>query len=78
MNEKPSNSQIIKWFTEMLPEHIEVDPFNYDYESDSQEEKSIKNNELCRMQWYPDNPVGFFDIAAPTLNDLMSYSIKLK
>ena len=46
------------------------------WESDEAKAESIKTGELWEMQWYPDTPVAFFSVAAPTLNDLLKFAMK--
>ena len=50
----------------------------YQWESDEHKQRAIDTNEIWTLQWYPDNPVGFFAIAAPTLDELLAYAETLK
>lgn len=36
--------------------------------------KAIETNELWIMHWYPETPVGFHQIAAPTLAELLAFA----
>lgn len=42
-----------------------------DWESEESKQKAIDTNEIWTLQWYPDTPVGFYAVAAPTLDDLL-------
>lgn len=42
-----------------------------DWEDENSKQKAIDTNEVRTLQWYPDTPVGFCAIAAPTLSDIL-------
>jgi hypothetical protein len=42
-----------------------------DWENEEAKQKAIVSDEIWTIQWYPDTPVGFIAIAAPTLTDLL-------
>ena len=42
-----------------------------DWVSLEEREKAHKTNELWTIQWYPDTPIGFFFLAASTLEALL-------
>ncbi len=44
------------------------------FENEEMEKKSIETNEIWELQWYPDTPIGFYDIFAPTLEDLLRFA----
>lgn len=39
--------------------------------SDEAKLRSIETDEIWAIQWYPDTPVGFCAVAAPTLEELL-------
>ena len=41
-----------------------------DWENEAAKQKAIDTDEIWTLQWYPETPVGFCAIAAPTLADL--------
>lgn len=41
-----------------------------DWESEEAKQIAIDTDEIWVMHWYPETPVGFFAVAAPTLADL--------
>lgn len=45
-----------------------------DWENPEMRQKAIDTDEIWELHWYPDTPVGFFRIAAPTLADLLRYA----
>lgn len=45
-----------------------------EWENEEEKQKAIDTNEIWTLQWYPETPVGFFGIAAPTLADLLRIS----
>lgn len=42
-----------------------------DFESPAQLERAVATDECWVLQWYPDTPVGFNRVAAPTLEDAL-------
>jgi hypothetical protein len=44
---------------------------HYDWESDEAKRLAIETAEVWTLQWYPESPISFHSIAAPTLHDLM-------
>jgi len=44
---------------------------HYDWESDKAKQIAIDTDEIWTLQWYPETPIGFQSIAAPTLHDLL-------
>ena len=46
------------------------------WENEAMKAKSIETGELWEMQWYPDTPVSFYCVAAPTLADLLRYAME--
>ena len=42
-----------------------------DWESEAAKKQAIATNEIWTLQWYPETPVGFCAVAAPTLADLL-------
>jgi hypothetical protein len=44
------------------------------WESPEHRQRAIDTNELWVMRWYPDTPIGFNEIAAPTLQDLIAFA----
>ncbi len=52
-------------------------PFNdEDWVSLEEKQKSIDTNELWKLQWYPDTPVGFYVLLASSLYVLLDKANK--
>ena len=43
----------------------------YDWKDDESKRRSIATNEVWTLQWYPDTPIGFCAVAAPTLQEVL-------
>lgn len=41
-----------------------------DWENEDAKQRAIDTDEIWTLQWYPDTPVGFYALAAPTLAEL--------
>jgi len=65
-----------KWWAE----ESERDPDNppYDWESDEARERALATDEVWTLHWYPRTPIGFFCIAAPTLDELLAYALQVE
>jgi hypothetical protein len=46
------------------------------WESEEHKQRALDTGELWEMSWYPDTPVGFHCIAAPTLGELFTWAEK--
>lgn len=41
------------------------------WKDDDAIQRAISTDEIWELQWYPDTPVGFYRVAAPTLHELL-------
>jgi len=46
--------------------------------SSEEKAKAIKNNSMWSLQWYPNTPVGSYDVSASSLEPLIDHVIKHK
>lgn len=44
------------------------------WESKEAEKRAIESDEIWVLQWYPETPVGFHCIAAPTIDELLQWA----
>lgn len=51
---------------------------NTDWISLEEKKKAIETNELWRIQWYPDTPVGFYILLSSSLEILLEAANKVK
>lgn len=61
------------WITE--EETREVFP---DWKDEAAKQKAIDTDEVWTLQWYPNTPIGFNFVAAPTLEELLAYAAEYK
>jgi hypothetical protein len=47
---------------------------NYEWKDDESKRRAIEADEIWTLQWYPDTPIGFHSVAAPTLDELLEYA----
>ena len=45
----------------------------YRFCSPEERQECCNTNSIWTLQWYPDTPVGFYSISAPTLNRLFAF-----
>jgi hypothetical protein len=48
------------------------------WESEEHKQKAINTNEIWTLQWYPETPIGFYEISAPTLEDLLNFTKRVE
>lgn len=49
-----------------------------DWESDEAKQQAIEADSIWTLQWYPDTPIGFYAVAAPTLTDLLRFAANVE
>ena len=60
---------------ETVKEHLEKGYWEFcEWESDGHKQRAIDTNEIWTLQWYPNTPVGFNAVAAPTLEELLEFA----
>lgn len=62
---------VAQWLSR--PEREGEDDF-YAWQSNEARQRAIDTNEVWTLQWYPDTPIGFIAIAAPTLDELLAFA----
>lgn len=54
--------------TKWIAEH------EYDWPSDEAKARALATDEVWVLQWYPETPIGFNLVAAPTLEELLAFA----
>jgi len=44
------------------------------WQSDEAKQRAIATDSIWTLQWYPETPVGFIALAAPTLEELLAWA----
>jgi len=44
----------------------------YAWQDDEAKQRAIDTDEIWTLQWYPNTPIGFFAVAAPTLDEVLA------
>lgn len=57
-----------------LWQHIEED--RADWRDEESKKRAIETDECWTLQWYPDTPIGFFRVSAPTLEECLALATK--
>ena len=50
----------------------------YEWKDDESKQRAIDTDSIWTLQWYPDTPVGFYAVAAPTLEELIAFASEEK
>lgn len=59
-----------------LKDHDDMGACPYVWKDDEAKARAIAMNEIWTMQWYPDTPIGFYSVAAPTLGELLAWALE--
>lgn len=59
---------------ETVEEFIAGEFYDDAFESAEARQRAIDTDQLWTLQWYPNTPVGFINVAAPTLEELLSWA----
>jgi hypothetical protein len=63
-------------YYESITDYINRDEDRFDWETPEDRQTAIDTDELWIMQWYPNTPVGFNAVAAPTLEKLLAWALR--
>lgn len=66
-----------KAYYESVEDYILSANARFDFRSEEERQACIATNEIWELQWYPETPIGFCCIAAPTLEALLEYAKEL-
>lgn len=44
------------------------------WKDDAAKKRSLETKEIWVLQWYPNTPIGFYRVAAPTLEELLQFA----
>ncbi len=50
----------------------------FNFKSAEAVRRSIDTNEIWELQWYPDTPIGYYSVAAPTLDEVLVYAFEVE
>jgi len=45
-----------------------------DWKSEQHKQRAIDTNEIWTLHWYPETPISFYHIAAPTFQELLEFA----
>lgn len=48
----------------------------YEFASDEAKQRAIATDEIWTLHWYPETPISFNAIAAPTLDELLEFAAR--
>ena len=57
-----------------LGEWIEDQNDRFEFENDEAKARCLATDELWELQWYPETPVGFYSVAAPTFEEAVAFA----
>jgi hypothetical protein len=60
-----------KNYHESASEWIEKND-HYTWKGDESKQAAIESDSVWTLQWYPHTPIGFYAVAAPTLEELLA------
>lgn len=45
---------------------------HYTWKDEASKQVAVQSDSVWTLQWYPETPIGFFAVAAPTLEELLT------
>lgn len=48
------------------------------WESEEAKQRAIASDEVWELQWYPNTPISFCGVAAPTLEECLAFALKVE
>lgn len=57
---------------ETVQQYLEENEDRWQFKDEDSRQRSIDQNEIWTLQWYPDTPVGSYSVAAPTLEEVLA------
>ncbi len=64
-----------KGYYQSVADYID-DNSRFQWPSDEEKQKAIDTNEIWTLHWYPETPVGFYAVAAASLDELLRFANK--
>jgi len=64
-----------KNYYEKIEDYANDDFHKDSWISEEEKELAIKNNDMWKLQWYPETPIGFCVCSAYDLNKLLEYCL---
>lgn len=61
-------------YYQSVADYIDDYPDLYNWPSEDEKRAAIESNELWTLQWYPETPIGFYAVAAATLETLLEFA----
>lgn len=61
-------------YYQTVPQWLENYGEHFDWASDEARQRAIDTGEVWTLQWYPETPIGFQAVAAPTLEELLAFA----
>jgi hypothetical protein len=49
----------------------------YDWKDEASKQAAIDSSSIWTLQWYPETPIGFYAIAAPTLEEVLEFAAEV-
>lgn len=65
---KSAYQSALEWCEDLNAESLAT------WQSEEHKQRAIATDEIWTLQWYPDTPIGFFSVAAPTLDELLAFA----
>lgn len=60
-------------YYESVEAYLDDNPL-YQFKDDQARQRCIDTGDIWTLQWYPNTPVGFIAVAAPTLDELLAFA----
>lgn len=48
------------------------------FKDDDAKARSVATDEIWELQWYPNTPIGFMKVSAPTLDEVLAFALEVE
>lgn len=65
-------------YYQTLPQYLSDEHAQPSFKDASARQRAIDTGEIWELQWYPETPIGFHLVAAPTLDEVLAYALEVE
>ena len=67
-----------KGYYEPISEHVQQDYMKDAFKDEAAKARTVETDEVWTLQWYPNTPIGFNKVAAPTLEEVLALALDVE
>lgn len=67
-----------KDYYQTLIEYLSDENVQSNFKDATAKQRAIDADEIWELQWYPNTPIGFYCVSAPTLEEVLAYALEVE